>query len=76
MTLQELAYSILDKTESSDIAVFHWRGDIKTSNAGSDFAEKLIADQKRWKLMGIYDDSCKLEWMMEDLKYVGAKYDH
>ena len=74
MTLKELAYSILDKTTKADVAVFIWAGEVKTTKAGGSLCESLTAGTK-WKLVGVYNDACKLEWMMDDLKYVGAKHD-
>ena len=54
------------------IAVFKIGDTFRTARAGGDLAKRAF-EKNPQSLVGVYDERCKPEWMVEDLEYMAGK---
>lgn len=73
MSRKELAVHLFNKIEvaAAPIAVFVRNGAVKTTKITTDLYTQAMSKTPE-RLMGVYDENCCLEWLEEDLEWMGV----
>lgn len=68
------AQSLLDKLCDAKVplAIFVRNGMVRTTKVTSALCADMLSKRSK-ELMGVYDKECKLEWLVDDLKFAGVK---
>ncbi len=68
-----IAKSVIDKAVNTGkhYAIFVRNGQAKVTNTGTDLFREAM-QKREADLLGVYDQNCRLEWLVDDLRYKGV----